>query len=114
METAGAAVPNADVPDDVEKEKDGAPPEPSELRTELSNFWPKLKETPAGGAGFSAAAVSFPLNEKSEGAALLPDAPAPVTETDGAAPLLCSPLPSPVPSDAPLPYFFSMLARCRS
>lgn len=106
METAGAAAPKADIPDDVEKEKDGAPPEPSVLRTELSTFLPKLKEMLTGAAGFSAAAVSFPLNEKSEGAAPLPDAP----ETDGAAPLFCSP----VPADAPLPYFFSMLARCRS
>lgn len=118
--TAGlAADPNTDTPEDEEeeeKEKDGAPLDGSAPSTELSTFWPKLKETPGGAAaaaGLSAAASSLSLNEKGCGAAPLTDALTAELETEVVAALERSRFSTP-PSDVPLPYFLSMLARCRS
>lgn len=122
-DTAGLALltadPNKDTPEDEEeeeeKEKDGAPLDASAPSAELSTFWPKLKETPGGAAaaGLSAAASSLSLNEKGCGAAPLTDALAAELETEVAAALDRSRF-STSPSDVPLPYFLSMLARCRS
>lgn len=128
-DTAGltllTAVPNTDTPEEEENEKDGAPLDANAPSTELSTFWPKLKETPGGAAaaGLSAAAPSLSLNEKSCGAAPLTDAvtAALVPETEAVFLLVrscfCSPpndVLSALLSDALQPYFFSMLARCRS
>lgn len=123
-DTAGltllTADPNKDTPEDEEeeeeeKEKDGAPLDTSPPSTELSTFWPKLKEMPGGAAaaGLSAAASSLSLNEKGCDAAPLTDALTAELETEVAATLKGSRFSTP-PSDVPLPYFLSMLARCRS
>lgn len=134
-----ALAPNRDVEEEDEEaegenEKPVEPPEVRDPNTELSTFWPKLKVTPEGaGAGAGAeAGAELPLSlvkENKAGAVLMLVAAA-VTllllEKDRVAvalPLAWSPFCTSTAASCLatvsaaaelLPYFFSMLARCRS
>lgn len=116
---------------EVEKEKLGAPPDPSEDSTELSTFWPKLKVTPeATEVEVEDVEVSL-LKLNRDGAAVPPLLPlevavevrllascnppaftpsASLLASGAGGPVAVAPAP---PAPAP-PYFFSMLPRCRS